>query len=214
MLRYVYGDELHQFARLRDGMFRDRAQQFARRLNWDVMVNEAGEERDEYDAMNPLYVIWECSDGSHGGSMRLLPTVGRTMINDHFAHLTQGVRIESPLIWECTRFCLAPRAARMVSAALVLGAGEVMTRFHLAHFVGVFDPRMERIYRLLGVNPDVIGSCGEGDSRIGVGLWEMQAEAWPATLKKVGVSRETSRRWFDMSFERGAKSAAPTAAFA
>ena len=102
----------------------------------------------------------------------------------------------------------------MVSAALVLGAGEVMTQFHLEHFVGVFDPRMERIYRLLGVNPDVIGSCGEGDSRIGVGLWEMQAEAWPATLKKVGVSRETSRRWFDMSFERGAKSAAPTAAFA
>ncbi len=214
MLRYVYGDDLHKYARLRDGMFRDRAQQFARRLNWDVTVDAAGEERDEYDTMNPLYVIWECRDGRHGGSMRLLPTVGRSMVNDHFAHLTQGVRIESPLIWECTRFCLAQGAERRVSAALVLGAGEVMARFHLAHFVGVFDARMERIYRLLGVNPDVIGISGEGANRIGVGLWEMQAAAWPETLKRVGVSREVSRRWFDASFDRAAKAAVPAVAFA
>ncbi|MGR3343503.1 MAG: acyl-homoserine-lactone synthase [Paracoccaceae bacterium] len=214
MLRYIYGNELNQFPKLRDGMFRDRAEQFARRLNWDVMVNEAGEERDEYDAMNPLYVIWECRDGRHGGSMRLLPTVGRTMVNDHFAHLTQGVRIESPLIWECTRFCLAQGAERRVSAALVLGAGEVMTQFHLAHFVGVFDPRMERIYRLLGVNPDVIGTSGEGANRIGVGLWEMQASAWPETLKRVGVGRETSRRWFDNSFGSATNPIVASAAYA
>ena len=214
MLHYVYGNELNQFPLLRDGMFRDRAEQFARRLNWDVSVNEAGEERDDYDAMNPLYVIWECRDGRHGGSMRLLPTVGRTMVNDHFLHLTDGVRIQSPLIWECTRFCLAHGAERRVSAALVLGAGEVMEQFHLEHFVGVFDVRMERIYRLLGVNPDVIGTSGEGANRIAVGLWEMQAAAWPETLSKVGVSRETSRRWFDTSFGRAAKTALPIAAFA
>ncbi len=214
MLRYVYGNDLNQFPKLRGGMFRDRAEQFARRLNWDVSVDGAGEERDEYDAMNPLYVIWECRDGGHGGSMRLLPTVGRTMVNDHFSHLTQGVRIESPLIWECTRFCLARGAERRVSAALALGAGEVMTRFHLAHFVGVFDPRMERIYRLLGVNPGVIGTSGEGANRVGVGLWEMQASAWPGTLKRVGVSRETSQRWFDESFGQGAKTAVPIAALA
>ncbi len=214
MLRYVYGNELNQFPLLRDGMFRDRADQFAQRLNWDVTVNDAGEERDAYDLMNPLYVIWQSADGSHGGSMRLLPTVGRTMVNDRFRHLTQGVRIESPLIWECTRFCLARGAERRVSAALVLGAGEVMTQFHLAHFVGVFDARMERIYRLLGVNPDVIGVSGEGATRIGVGLWEMQASAWPGTLKKVGVSRETSRRWFDNSFGSAPKPALASAAYA
>lgn len=54
MLRYVYGNDLNQFPKLRGGMFRDRAEQFARRLNWDVSVDGAGEERDEYDAMNPL----------------------------------------------------------------------------------------------------------------------------------------------------------------
>jgi acyl homoserine lactone synthase len=112
-------------------MFEDRAHQFVTRLKWDVTVNAAGEERDEYDALNPLYLIWENEDGSHGGSMRFLPTVGPTMVQDHFSHLTDGVRIESPLIWECTRFCLAPDAKRQVSAALVLGAGEIMANFHL-----------------------------------------------------------------------------------
>ena len=74
MLRYIYGNDLHQFPLLRDTMFRDRADQFKTRLGWAVNVNAAGEERDEYDAMNPLYVIWQNPDGTHGGSMRFLPT--------------------------------------------------------------------------------------------------------------------------------------------
>jgi len=196
MLRYLYANDLGEFPTLRDTMFRDRADQFARRLNWQVTVNSAGEERDEYDALNPLYVIWQRADGRHGGSMRFLPTLGPTMVNDHFSDLTQGVKIESPLIWECTRFCLAQDADRRTSAALVLGAGEVMHSFHLSHFLGIFDPRMERIYRMMGVEPDVIGGTGQGAERIGVGLWEMKTAAWPLTLKKVGVTRETSREWF------------------
>ncbi len=214
MLRYVYGHDLHQFPLLRDTMFRDRADQFGTRLGWQVRVDEAGEEHDEYDAMNPLYVIWQNADGTHGGSMRFLPTVGSTMVNDHFGHLTDGVRIESPLIWECTRFCLAPGADRKVSAALVLGAGEVMANFHLKHFVGVFDPRMERIYRLMGLNPDVIGTAGEGQARIGVGLWEMQEKAWPKTLQRVGISRETSLSWFRQSFCQGVEAEPVEAVFA
>jgi hypothetical protein len=68
----------------------------------------------------------------------------------------------------------------------VLGAGEIMANFHLSHFVGVFDPRMERIYRLFGLAPDVIGSAGSGSNRIGVGLWEMKQAAWPGICVKRG----------------------------
>ncbi|MBV1868273.1 MAG: autoinducer synthase [Marinosulfonomonas sp.] len=200
MLRYIYGNDLDKFPRLRDTMFRDRADQFLHRLKWDVSVDDSGHERDEYDAMNPLYVIWVAEGGVHGGSMRFLPTVGPTMVQDHFPHLTNGVRIESPLIWECTRFCLAPNSTRNVTAGLVLGAGEIMENFHLSHFVGVFDPRMERIYRILGLNPDVIGTDGQGAAQIGVGLWEMQKSAWPGTLQRAGVSRAESREWFRSSF--------------
>jgi acyl homoserine lactone synthase len=165
-----------------------------------VNVNASGHERDEYDDLNPLYVIWENADGSHGGSMRFLPTTGSTMVNDHFSHLTDGVRIESPLIWECTRFCLAPGAERKVTAALTVGAGEVMDAFKLDHFVGVFDPRMERIYRLMGLSPDVIGRAGEGRDEIGVGLWEMHADAFAPTLAKLGVDRATSKAWLSRAF--------------
>ena len=200
MLRYIYGKDLAKYPLLQRTMFRDRAHQFSTRLKWDVSVDATGEERDEYDAMNPLYAVWENADGTHGGSMRFLPTVGPNMVQDHFSHLTDGVRIESPLIWECTRFCLSPNAERVVSATLVLAAGEIMENFYLSHFIGVFDPRMERIYRIFGVDPDVIGTDGEGDQRIGVGLWEMKPDAWSGVLRKAGVSREASRKWFDASF--------------
>lgn len=200
MLHYIYGDSLHHFPLLRDTMFKDRANQFQNRLGWAVNVNAAGHERDEYDDLNPLYVIWENADGNHGGSMRFLPTTGSTMVNDYFSQLTDGVRIESPLIWECTRFCLAPSAERKVTAALTLGAGEVMEEFKLDHFIGVFDPRMERIYRLMGLSPDVIGRSGEGRDEIGVGLWEMRADAFEPTLAKLGVDRATSKAWLRRAF--------------
>lgn len=202
MLRYIYADTLAEFPHLQKSMFLDRAEQFKHRLGWEVRVDANGEERDEYDDLNPLYVIWERPDGLHGGSMRFLPTTGQTMVNDHFRHINGGERIESPFIWECTRFCLAPGADRRVTAALTLGAGELMEKFQLERFVGVFDPRMERIYRLMGLSPEVLGRVGQGADAIGVGLWDMRPEAFAPTLDKVGIDRETSRGWLDASFNR------------
>lgn len=206
MLRYLYADEISRFPRLTDSMFTDRAQQFAVRLGWDVQVDENGFERDEYDGLNPLYVIWERPDGLHGGSMRLLPTTGRTMVNDHFSHLTHGVRIESPFIWECTRFCLSPGpGGRQVSAALALGAGELMQAYQLRHYVGVFDRRMQRIYRLMGLQPEVVGEAGEGGDEIGVGLWSMDESMFGPTLAHVGVSRAVSMGWLRYSLGVGGR---------
>ena len=87
MLRYLYKSELDAFPHLRDSMYSDRAYQFKTRLNWDVSVNDLGHEMDEYDALNPLYVIWEDVSGRHAGSMRLMPTTGRCMVNEHFTDL-------------------------------------------------------------------------------------------------------------------------------
>ncbi|WP_375259220.1 acyl-homoserine-lactone synthase [Citreimonas sp.] len=200
MIRYIYAEDLHNFPTLAHTMFLDRADQFKTRLGWDVSVDELGYERDEYDAQNPLYVIWENADGTHGGSMRLLPTVGQTMVNDHFVHLTDGVRIESPFIWECTRFCLSRDATPGVAAALMLAGGEVMREFDIEHFVGVFDARMVRIYRRIGSSPEILGSQGEGREQISVGLWEFSAEAQASVAKSAGISPEMTRRWFERSF--------------
>ncbi len=200
MIRYIYGNDLHKFPKLARTMFLDRADQFKTRLGWDVTVDDRGFERDAYDDENPLYVIWENRDGSHGGSMRLLPTVGRTMVNDHFIHLTDGVRIESPLIWECTRFCLSRRAGAGVAAALMLAGGEVMQEFGVMHYVGVFDARMVRIYKRIGSSPDILGQEGEGRSMIAVGLWEFTPEAQAKVSRSADISPELSKRWFELSF--------------
>ncbi|NNE81794.1 MAG: autoinducer synthase [Silicimonas sp.] len=200
MLRYLYADDLPRFPRLAKTMFRDRASQFHGRLKWEVTVDEDGYERDEYDALNPMYVIWERPDGTHGGSLRFLPTVGQTMVNDHFLELTDGVRIQSPLIWECTRFCLAPGADARVSAALMLGGYEAGTGAFLSHAVGVFDARMVRIYRRLGWGPIVLGTTGGGRDAISVGLWAFEDNIRPRLLSKAGVSSEVSRHWYDRSF--------------
>ncbi|MEM9584592.1 MAG: acyl-homoserine-lactone synthase [Pseudomonadota bacterium] len=205
MLRFVYAHDLDKFPFLKGTMFKHRAIQFRDRLGWDVTVDENGYERDEYDDINPLYVIWEREGGTHGGSMRFLPTTGDTMINDHFSHLIDGVDIRSPLIWECTRFCLAPNADRRVTAGLVLGAAELMQHFQLMQFVGVFDPRMERIYSLLGVLPDVIGRAGEGADEIGVGLWSFDETARPKVQGRAKVTQEQANAWFRSAFNLPAR---------
>ena len=200
MIRYIYEEDLQRFPKLARTMFLDRADQFKTRLGWEVSVDHRGFERDAYDNENPLYVIWENKDGSHGGSMRFLPTIGRTMINEHFRHLTGGVEIRSPLIWECSRFCLSRRAEPGVAAALMLAGGELMVEFGIAHFVAVFDARMERIYKRIGAAPDVLGSECQGRARISIGLWEHSLAAQSAVSKCAGITTDMSKRWFKLSF--------------
>ncbi|WP_425091364.1 acyl-homoserine-lactone synthase [Tropicimonas sp. S265A] len=200
MIRFVYADELNQFPTLRDTMFRDRARQFKERLNWDVTVDADGFERDEYDTINPLYIIAETEAGTHAGSMRVLPTTGSTMINDHFLHLTDGVAIQSPFIWECTRFCLSPDADSKVAGALMLAGAEFGCASGLSHSVGVFDARMILVYRRLGWIPEVLGSQGEGRTAISVGLWSMDHDLRDRLSARTGISREVSTEWYERAF--------------
>lgn len=199
MLRYIQGSDLHRFPLLQDSMFTDRAEQFQRRLGWDVTVDARGWERDQYDDLDPLYVIWERADGRHGGSMRFLPTTGRTMVNEHFLDLTDGVAFKSPFIWECTRFCLAPESPPRIASALMLAGGEIMREFHIDHFVGVFDSHMIRVYRLIGSVPDVLGSRGTGRQGISVGLWHYGVDQRARLLERSGLSSDLSIYWFRRS---------------
>ena len=197
MLRYVFADELHKYSLLSEGMFKDRADQFKTRLGWDVRVNSQGEERDQYDELNPLYVIWEEADGSHGGSMRVLPTTGPVMINDVFGHLTGGSPVKYPRIWEVTRFCLSRTASPHTAGAIMLAGGELMEKFGLTHIAGVFDARMIRIYRIIGSSPIVLGSEGQGREQISVGLWPYSSNDGNRVASRAGVSRELSKLWIN-----------------
>ena len=198
MLRYLTAAQLQTETLLQQTMFRDRARQFRDRLGWEVSVDANGWERDTYDAADPLYVIWQMPDGTHGGSMRFLPTMGPTMFDDHFRHLNDGLRVSAPGIWECTRFCLAPDAPTNVAAALMLGGSEVGRNFSLTHALGVFDQHMIRVYRRLGWGPTILGSR----DGISAGLWQFSAEIHRQMCVKAGVLPATSAWWFDLSHNR------------
>jgi acyl homoserine lactone synthase len=133
------------------------------------------------------------------------------MINEHFTQILGGGTITSPLIWECTRFCLNPHADSRVAAALMLAGGEIMQGFGVAHFAAVFDARMVRIYRLIGSSPEVLGSTGEGRTRISVGLWEFTKEAQAKVAAKAGLSLELSRQWFERAMGETKSTALATA---
>lgn len=196
MLRFLHAADLAEHPRLADEMFRHRAIQFRDRLGWPVDVDDAGHERDQYDAQAPLYVIWETAEGGHGGSARFLPTTGRTMAAEHFAHLTGGGPIRSESIWECTRFCLAPGAEGRVGSALMLGGAELMRRFDLTHLLGVFDMSMPRVYRIMGSVPEVLGS----DGQIGVGLWHENPDDRQRLLRRARVGEAEVRGWSAAAF--------------
>lgn len=190
-------------------MFRDRADQFRARLGWDVTVTETGEERDQYDDLNPLYVIWETAEGRHGGSMRFLPTTGRTMLNEHFAHLLNGRALRNEGIWECTRYCLARGADAKVSAALMLGGAEVGLGNRLDFSVGVFDARMVRIYGRLGWSPAVLGTEGEGREAISVGMWHYNETVANLLAEKADIPRARSRMWFHAAMDARSRTGKP-----
>lgn len=191
MIRFVFGKDLPRFPRLAETMFQDRAGQFHGRLAWDVRVDDNGWETDQYDRLDALYCIYELPDGTHGGSGRLMPTTDRCMLNEHFTHLSDGVAITSPLIWESTRFCISPRlsggaaAAARISTALMLAGCEVGLRFGLSHYVAVFDAPMRRVYRATGWAPEIVGEEGEGRDRLCLGLWEIVPEARDAILARI-----------------------------
>lgn len=200
MIHYLYAEDLNRYPELAESMFRDRAYQFRDRLDWDVTVDENGFELDEYDRLNPLYIIWQDANGRHAGSLRVMPTVGRTMTAEHFLHLTDGVRISSPLIWECTRFCLAPGASSTVAAGLLAAGIELGLRTGLDQAIGVIYTRVLGLYRRFGHVPDIVGTGGDGRDSISVCIWDVTEEARDAICQRSGVPVAMIRQWYDASF--------------
>lgn len=192
MFTLVYGDDLFDFPALANQMYRDRRTQFREDLGWELEVDQMGREIDEYDLLNPLYLILRGPDGSHLASTRLMPTTGPTMIADHFSDLTDGVQIESPLIWECTRFFVADRKAnsRKNAAALMWAGCQFALRAGVQFYVGVTAANMVRVFNACGWKSDVIGQkTTEKDGDICACLWEVSEDNCERLRKRAGIEK-------------------------
>lgn len=189
----VHGDDLAAFPDLADQMFRDRGRQFIDELGWDLWRDEKGRERDPYDAMNPLYLILSDAAGRHLASTRLMPTTGRTMTADHFAHLTGGVAISSPTIWETTRFFVAEKSARRAASALMWAGCRLALRSGVEFYVGVIGAHMARAFSACGWAPEEIGRADSPEGEICACLWEVSEATCAALARRAGIDEATAR---------------------
>src|SRR6266478_8759162 len=175
----AFNNEIAEMHRLRYRVFRER-------LNWEVQVSE-GMEIDEFDALQPCYLLQRAGDGHVQGCVRLLPSTGPTMLRDTFPVLLSGASAPaSSTIWESSRFALdiqtdTPKAAHgLASATYELFAGMIefgLSR-QLTDIVTVTDARMERILRRAGWSLRRIGKpCALGSTLAVAGYLEVSIES-------------------------------------
>ena len=158
----IYMIESHQFGeftRELADMHRLRYRVFKERLNWDVTVS-GDMEIDEYDALQPIYLLHCTAHGAVQGCVRLLPTTGPNMLRDSFPALLGGEPAPAdPRIWESSRFSLdidamaekTPTGLSQSTFEIVAGMLEFGIERDLTSIVTVTDVRIERILRRLGV---------------------------------------------------------------
>ncbi len=136
-----HADELAQMHRLRAIVFRDR-------LEWDVTVTHGGE-RDQYDDLNPTYILAISGSNKVVGCARLLPAVGPTMLEQTFPQLLAGgsLNATSAMI-ESSRFCVDT----------TLSAGRGRGQLHLATltmFAGIIEWSMAHGYDKIVTATDI-----------------------------------------------------------
>lgn len=90
-------------------MHRDRKRVFVDLLKWDVPVIDGQYEVDQFDHAGAVYLIVAEEDGTHRGSIRLLPTNRPHILGSLFPELCEGPPPSGSNVYEITRGCLSPR---------------------------------------------------------------------------------------------------------
>lgn len=165
MIRIIPGGWRDRYPQLIDDMHRLRRNVFYERLQWQVTVINRWE-IDGYDALDPLYVLSLDDDEKLIGGLRLLPTTGFNMLNDTFAELLpDGEPIQSPLIWEASRFTVRMTGDRRLDASAIsrataelgMAMNEIGKAAALTHIVAVYDGAMHRMLLRCGCAGEPLG---------------------------------------------------------
>jgi N-acyl-L-homoserine lactone synthetase len=185
MIKLVKGMERNSYPSEIEQMFSLRKKVFYDRLGWDVRVKD-GWECDQFDDLNPLYVLKLDDDGYVVASLRLLPTTGPNMLCDIFPELAPRDRVvRGPTIWESSRFCLdhgkqnarSPNHVAMATAEIMSAVCEVGLASGLTHVVAVTDIFLERIFRQMGCPGERLGQSQRIGKSIAVVLcWEVSEQ--------------------------------------
>ena len=157
-----------RFEALIDEMHRLRARVFADRLGWNVEV-EDGREVDEFDALDPTYLVGLDGEGQVVSCARLLQTTGPHMLGDVFSSILDGEPpLRSSRIWEASRFCVdterlkATDGLKGISRAtceILIAGNDYAVTAGVSDIVAVIDPTMDRVLKRSASAPyDYLGS--------------------------------------------------------
>ena len=144
----------HEFSGILDDLYRLRCRVFQDRLKWQVQTRD-GMERDGFDALRPVWLLLVTAAGSIGGCVRLLPSLGPTMLGEVFSDLLDGTAIPAGEdIWESSRFAVdvahdtaGPAGLGMATYELFAAMVEFALARRLSAIMTVTDVRIERILR-------------------------------------------------------------------
>ncbi len=158
-----------RFGDLLDEMFQLRARVFGDRLGWEVDIRN-GREIDQFDRLDPAYVIGLDDEGHVVSCVRALQTTGPHMLSDVFQVLLDGEPpLRSATLWESTRFCVdtqrlcrdgnTMKAVSLATCELMIGSLEYARRSGISDIITVIDPVVNRVLKRSDNAPyDYVGS--------------------------------------------------------
>lgn len=158
-----------RFGDLLDQMYQLRARVFGDRLGWEVDIVD-GREIDQFDRLDPAYVIGLDDEGHVVSCVRALQTTGPHMLSDVFQVLLDGEPpLRSATLWESTRFCVdtqrlcrdgnTMKAVSLATCELMIGSLEYARRSGISDIITVIDPVVNRVLKRSDNAPyDYVGS--------------------------------------------------------
>ena len=140
-------------------MFYLRQKVFKERLGWDVTCVD-GKERDEFDELNPVYMLSRNHCNQIEGCWRLLPTQGPYMLKDVFPQLLRGEEIPADEhIWELSRLAVHTRTDHYrlrsnlneVTLDMFRSVYDFAVSNKINRYVVVTSSAIERLLRQIGI---------------------------------------------------------------
>src|SRR3569832_1995917 len=141
-------------------MFRFRAEMFCNRLKWPLELTD-GLEKDQYDALNPIYLLSRTARNEIESSARLLPTTGRNMLPEVFSQMLQGEAAPaSDDVWELSRFAVIPSfgveqqqaVLHPITLRMMQCAIDFADQNGVCRYVVVTSVALERLLRRIGLS--------------------------------------------------------------
>ncbi|PCJ20807.1 MAG: autoinducer synthesis protein [Gammaproteobacteria bacterium] len=141
------------------GMYHLRGKVFKERLNWDVQTQN-GLEIDEFDQLNPIYLLSKNYRNDVEGCLRLIPTSGPYMLEKVFPQLLRGETIpKNKDIWEMSRCAVELSSSHPtvqgnmndVTVGIIRNAYEFAVLHDIEQYVAVVSVAFERLLKQLGL---------------------------------------------------------------